>query len=52
MDKKQVTPCIFCGGDTEEQIMTGIGLIYIHADCLVDLEEILSIQPEEQEEEC
>jgi hypothetical protein len=44
METKQI--CIFCGGTTMEQHPTGIGFIFIHPDCLEDLEEILSITKE------
>ncbi len=42
-------PCIFCGGYTQEQHTTRIGLIYIHSECLEDLEEILSLTVDEME---
>jgi hypothetical protein len=51
MTNNQTPPsCTFCGGATEEQHGTRIGLIFIHSACLVDLEEILSLTEEEPEE--
>jgi len=40
MEPEQV--CIFCGQATEERQETSIGVIYIHADCLADLQDVLS----------
>jgi hypothetical protein len=36
--------------ETEEQHTTSIGWIYIHSNCLVDLDEALSITEGEMEE--
>jgi hypothetical protein len=49
MGINQVTPCIFCGSDTEEEHTTSIGVINIHFNCLVDLEEVLAYEEELEE---
>jgi hypothetical protein len=50
MSTHQATPCLFCGSDTEEEHTTSIGTINIHSECLVDLEDILSVTVEEMED--
>ncbi len=50
MKTNQVLHCIFCGSETGEQHATKIGFVHIHTECLLDLEEILSLSEEEQEE--
>lgn len=47
METKQIAPCIFCGKGTKESHETSIGVLHIHSDCLVDLEEVLSIKKED-----
>ena len=50
MDINQDTSCIFCRGLTKEQTVTRIGVVYIHPECLADLEEMLFVAVEEMEE--
>jgi hypothetical protein len=50
MDTNQAEPCIFCGTNAEEQHASSIGVVFVHSECLVDLEEILSLPEEEMEE--
>ena len=47
MELKKVAPCIFCGENTEEQHETSIGMVNVHSECLVDLEEVLSVRVED-----
>jgi hypothetical protein len=42
MNTKQGERCIFCGRKTVDQHITSIGMVYIHLECLGDLEKILS----------
>ena len=50
MNINQVTTCFFCGTSTEEQHASSMGMVFIHPECLVDLEEILSLNEKEMEE--
>ncbi len=50
MEPKQAAPCVFCGKETEERHQTSIGVLHIHPDCVIDLEDVLSV--EEREETC
>jgi hypothetical protein len=38
--------CIFCGMVTTEQHTSSIGVVFVHSQCLIDLEEILSMTEE------
>ncbi len=49
MKTNQAAPCVFCGANTEEQHISSMGVIFIHSECLIDLEEILSLTEEEME---
>ncbi len=49
MSTEQMTVCLFCGASTEVVQQTRIGLVYVHPECLADLEEILSLTAEELE---
>lgn len=49
MNTEQTTICLLCGARTGEVQQTRIGLVYVHPECLSDLEQILSLTAEELE---
>ncbi len=50
MDTNKAGPCIFCGAYTEERQSSSLGAVFIHPECLVDLEYVLSSTKEDEME--
>ena len=51
MNTEKAEVCIFCGGKTDEQHATSIGVVHIHSECLADLQEVLMFREEEKVQE-
>ena len=49
MNTVQAIECAFCGMTTEEQHTSSMGVLYVHSECLIALEEILLLTEEELE---